>query len=245
MEYAVSGKTDVGLVRKLNEDSIGFDESLGLFALADGMGGHACGEVASAELVRTALEILRAGYVQGMKDKAARALIERSIIRANGGIYAAALADPSKKGMGTTAVVALLAGKYLHVGWVGDSRLYIYRKNRLIQITRDHSKVQMLVDAKIIRPEEAITHPERNVIMRAVGTSPEVAVDVKTEKLKRNDILLLCTDGICGYVDDPDIGAAISGDPDTERIARDLVQMANDRGGADNSSAIVVRIDDF
>ena len=245
MKYTVSGYSDVGLVRKLNEDAIGFDETCGIFVLADGMGGHACGEVASAELVRTALEMLRVKYESGMKDKAARVLIEKAIIEANGRIFSAASADPAKKGMGTTAVVALIAGKNLHVGWVGDSRLYIYRKDRLAQITRDHSKVQMLIDAKIIGPEDAMTHPERNIIMRAVGTSPEVKVDVKSEKLKKGDILLLCTDGVCGYVDDPDISAAIAGDSDTERIARELVQTANDRGGADNSSVIVVRIDGF
>ncbi len=245
MKYSASLKTDVGRIRKLNEDSVGMDEKKGVFVLADGMGGHAAGEVASGELVTGVIGFFSKKEISEYNEKEINMLINNAVRTANEKIFNIASRDDSRKGMGTTAVVLLFSKKRFHVGWVGDSRLYLYRKEKLKRVTRDHSKVQMLVDAGIIRPDEAFSHPERNVILKAVGTKNTVEVEVLSDKIKKGDIFMLCSDGVSGELTDSEIATIINYRKEPAAISEELISMANAKGGSDNASAIVIKIEEL
>jgi protein phosphatase len=174
------------------------DEKKGVFVLADGMGGHAAGEVASGELVSGIIGFFTEKELSAFTEKELNMLVNNSIRTVNEKIFNIASQDDSRTGMGTTAVVLLFSKKRYHVGWVGDSRLYLYRKEKLKRVTRDHSKVQMLVDAGIIRPDEAFSHPERNVILKAVGTKNTVECRGAVRQNKKGDFFMLCSDGVLG-----------------------------------------------
>ncbi|MDQ3176432.1 MAG: Stp1/IreP family PP2C-type Ser/Thr phosphatase, partial [Actinomycetota bacterium] len=230
--------TNEGMIRAQNEDNMLVRE--GLFVVADGMGGHQAGEVASALAVSRMAANLEGG--PGPLD----ALIA-SIRDANADIFDAASTDASQQGMGTTVtavvVIATPSGdEALGLANVGDSRTYLFRHERLRRISIDHNYVQELIDAGHITAEEARNHPRRNIITRALGIEPSVRVDAWTMPLVRGDRFLLCSDGLVDEVTDDDIADVLATHTDPQRAAERLVEMANDAGGRDNITVVVVDV---
>ncbi len=213
----------------------------GVFIVADGMGGHAAGEVASEMAVRIIAREL--GDISSSTDREASDLIRNSIIEANSAIFQRTLSEQDKRGMGTTATaMVILGGNYL-IGQVGDSRAYVLREGALLQLTKDHSYVQEQVDAGYLSPEEARTHPYSNVITRCVGANVDVTPDVYTGALEAGDVYLLASDGLTGMIEDDDLGEMMTKTSTPQQLADDLVDEANRRGGLDNVTVIVIRVD--
>lgn len=226
--------TDVGQVRPTNEDcALCFEP--GVAIVADGMGGHAAGEVASSLLVQTVREHLESSPRPWDEE-----VLRQAVVRANERILAEAEKFPACEGMGTTATLFCYAdgvGVWAHVG---DSRLYLLRDGELRQITRDHSYVEGLVENGSITEAEARRHPRKNVLTRAVGVEPSVDVDTGRFDLEPGDIALLATDGLTNMVEDADIARLIMGHPNDPAYA--LGAAANDAGGRDNITAVVVML---
>ncbi|MDH5785975.1 MAG: Stp1/IreP family PP2C-type Ser/Thr phosphatase [Chromatiales bacterium] len=231
--WKMVGLTDTGRVREHNEDAIAWNAEQGWAVVADGMGGHHAGEVASAIAVETIGEMLR--------QSRASQMLQRAIEQANLQIYAHATSDPEIHTMGTTVVALALEEGRLHYAHVGDSRLYRLRDGELTQLTRDHSLVQELVDEGMLEAEQARNSPQKNVITRALGLDSGVAVDLGDEAVVDDDCYLLCSDGLSNYLMDEEIATLLAGDALPE-VVRALVDAANERGGDDNISVIVVRI---
>jgi protein phosphatase len=232
MRLQVSAATDVGQVRTVNEDGYLVDEPLGLIAVADGVGGHAAGEVASA----TALEALRAALRSGRS-------LREAIEEANEAVFTKALADEEFRGMGTTLTAGTMAaGGTFIVGHVGDSRAYLLRDGEFRQLTTDHSRVQEMVDDGRITADEAAVHPMRNVITRALGMDPTVDVDIYPVELRPGDRVLFCSDGLTGMLRDDLVGAELRRDTDLARVAARLVDAANSAGGEDNITVVVASV---
>jgi protein phosphatase len=236
MRLVFAAATDVGRMRKNNEDS--YLSSQPVAAVADGMGGHSAGEVASA----IAIEELAALRDRGPweKETAATDDLKQAILRANRRIRETAARDRKLNGMGTTLVALLEDGDMVHVANVGDSRGYLLRQGELSQVTVDHSLVQELVDDGRLSPEDAERHPQRSVITRALGIDPEVEFDLFTYKLQVGDRLLLCSDGLSDVVEPAQIRKVLLKVPNAQRAARELVTVANAHGGPDNITVIVV-----
>ena len=234
-----SQATEVGLVRKRNEDSICVIPDLALFAVADGMGGHLAGEVASRMAVESVADQLRSGGVEQIESNlldGARA--------ANSKVFDASSNDSSCRGMGTTLTAAVIRDREMILAHVGDSRAYIIRGEKIYALTEDHSLVQELLKQGGITKEQARDHPHRNVLTRALGTDPAVEVDLIRARLEKDDVILLCSDGLCGLVEDDEIMRLVRLAPDPEEAVKSLVSEALSRGGNDNISVIVVDIDD-
>ncbi|MCL6612353.1 MAG: Stp1/IreP family PP2C-type Ser/Thr phosphatase [Peptococcaceae bacterium] len=234
-----SQATETGLVRRQNEDCLCVIPDLALFAVADGMGGHLAGEVAS----RMAVESVARQLQSGNRDDTVKSLLE-GVRRANSDIYKASRRDGSCRGMGTTLTVAVISGGDLVLAHVGDSRAYIIRGDKIHLLTEDHSLVQEMIRHGGITREQARDHPHRNVLTRALGTEPLVDVDLISIKLERGDILLLCTDGLYGLVGDEEILELVRSAANPDQAVRMLVDEALRRGGSDNISVIVVEVDD-
>ncbi|MDX1660004.1 MAG: Stp1/IreP family PP2C-type Ser/Thr phosphatase [Nitriliruptorales bacterium] len=232
----VAAGSDTGQIRQANEDSFYVGETV--HAVADGMGGHLAGEVAS----QMALEPVRGldGKVFPDPSKATEALRE-AIKTANQNVSSRADDDARFRGMGTTLTAVLLENRRLHLGHVGDSRAYLLRDGELSQLTDDHTLVQHLIDEGQITEEEAQTHPQRSIITRAIGVAPSVEVDTMTLDLQEGDLVLLCSDGLTGVVDDDDIKDRIADDEDDEDTVRHLIEMANEAGGPDNITVLLLR----
>ena len=241
MRISCAGNTDVGVVRSGNEDNFLLDCSRGLFIVADGMGGHAAGEVASEMAVRIIEKEL--GSLRGLNDGEAASKMRSAIRKANAEIYERTLAEHDKRGMGTTTTVMVLFSRRYLIGQVGDSRAYLLRSGDFLQLTKDHSYVQEQVDAGLLTPEQARTHPYSNVITRCVGANEDVAPDVYFGNLEAGDRVLLASDGLTGMLEDQQI-AEIMGDEENPEVAvNKMITDANKRGGLDNITAIVIRID--
>jgi protein phosphatase len=226
--------TDVGRVRDGNEDAYLVEDAMGLVAVADGMGGHRAGEVASV----TALESLRAAITSGRP-------LRESIEDANDAVFNKSLTDTSLRGMGTTLTAATLAsGGTLLVGHVGDSRAYLLHDGELRQITEDHSLVEELVREGKLTADEAAVHPQRSIITRALGVDASVEVDVYPIELTPGDRILLCSDGLTGMVQPDDIAATLRREDDPARAAALLIDAANQAGGEDNITVVVVAVTD-
>lgn len=243
----VAAITHPGKVRPQNEDCIAADARAGLAVLADGMGGHNAGEVASrmaVELVSS--RIAQRLTLQDVHDAArAEALIAAQMAIANSTLLDAAAGRAEYRGMGTTLVVALWHSEGVTCGHVGDSRLYRLRDRDLRRLTRDHSIVQEQVDSGAISAEQARFAPNRNVLTRAVGVDPEVEADVHTSPFEPGDVYLLCSDGLTDMLSDDEIRHALLAHArDVDAAAGELVQHANEHGGLDNISVIVVRVSD-
>ncbi len=242
MQLAAAARTDVGMVRAGNEDSFFADATpqRGLFVVADGMGGHAAGEVASAmavDIVRRDLAELHA-----LSDTAEPRLTD-ALKAANHSIFRRTVTELDKQGMGTTASVLLIAdGRYL-IGQVGDSRVYLLREGKLQQLTKDHSYVQEQVDAGFLTPEQARNHPYSNVITRCVGAGESVEPDTYNGAVSPGDVFLVASDGLTGMVDDRRLGYLLSLPLEPRKIVDALIKEANARGGLDNITAIVIRIE--
>ena len=230
------------MIRSGNEDNFAVSDwgNRGLFIVADGMGGHAAGEVASEMAVQTIereLQDLKDPHDGDAEDKLADALR-----KANRTIHDRTITEVDKQGMGTTASVLLLwESKYL-IGQVGDSRVYLLRDGELQQLTKDHSYVQEQVDAGFLTPEQARYHPYSNVITRCVGASPEVEPDIYEGEVRIGDLFLVASDGLTGMVDDRRLQILLMSRAAPERKVHALIAEANGRGGLDNITAIVVQV---
>jgi len=243
LKLAIYGVTDVGLNREHNEDCISWDKDLGLVLLADGMGGHNAGEVASEMAVTAVHDALLDVLSPEMKATGIKCddAVREAVIYANEEIHEQANTRPDCAGMGTTLCLALFYDDKITYSHVGDSRIYRLRDAELKQITQDHSLVQEMVDNGYLSEEEALISTSRNLITRALGIAPEVEVDVSTEVLNYDDIYLLCSDGLSDLVGEADIQSTILANLyDLDNAAKELVQLANDRGGTDNISVILV-----
>src|SRR2546425_12774471 len=207
-----------------------------LFIVADGMGGHAAGEVASEIAVDTVSNV----YYQDDSDDVAISLLH-AIKRANGLIHQRAAENMLRSGMGTTCVAAVLRGNTAYIANVGDSRAYIVRGGQVKQVSQDHSWVAEQVRAGLLTEDQARTHAQRNVITRCLGTQADVEIDVFTERLKEADTLVLCSDGLSGLISDEDMRRIVSQFVPQESVYH-LVERANDNGGPDNITAIVVHV---
>jgi len=234
MRLVVGAATDVGRVRDGNEDAYLVDDAMGLVAVADGMGGHRGGEVASA----TALEALRAAISTGRP-------LREAVEDANRAVFDKAQTDDSLRGMGTTITAATLAaGGTLLIGHVGDSRAYLLRDGELRQVTTDHSLVEELVRDGRLTPDEAAVHPQRSIITRALGIDSSVEVDVYPVELQAGDVLMFCSDGLTGMLQPDLIAAELRREDDPARAATRLVDAANASGGEDNITVVVVAVTD-
>jgi protein phosphatase len=224
--------TDRGRVRDTNEDAHLVDERLALFAVADGMGGHRAGEVASW----TAIEALRAAVADGRS-------VSDAIERANEAVFERAAADPDLGGMGTTMTAIVVAGgRRLLIGHVGDSRAYLLHDGALRRLTDDHSLVEELVREGRLTPEQAEAHPQRAIITRALGVDGEIDVDVYTVTVDAGDRLLVCSDGLTTMVRDRDVERIVRDADNPQRAAEELVDAANSAGGEDNVTVVVVEV---
>ena len=241
----------VGKVRKNNEDyCMGEiiqteDDCIGIFALADGMGGHKKGEVASKIAVDSIIDFLKENILKscGIKMDYLDDVIKQGYNYANQKIFDKVSEDSSCEGMGTTLVVAVIYKDDMIMANVGDSRGYLLHNDEFRRITRDHSVVEELVNANLITEEEARVHPRRNQITRAMGAEEIIIVDIFREKVEKGDMILLATDGLTGCVEDDDIKNIIKQDKDIKEICEDLINQANDNSGKDNISVILSKID--
>jgi protein phosphatase len=242
MRFSCAARTDVGVVRSGNEDTYLMANDRGLFIVADGMGGHAAGEVASDMATRIIAEQFHPA--RGMSDDELMSQLVAAIRSANDAIFRRTLSEHDKRGMGTTATVLDLLPRRYMIGQVGDSRAYLLRGGVLSQLTKDHSYVQEQVDAGRLTPEEARVHPYANVITRCVGSSSDVVPDLYLGTLEADDLLLLASDGLTGMLDDEDVRQILSGSRELEEIVDALIAGANHRGGLDNVTVILVRIEE-
>lgn len=231
------------MIRSGNEDSFAVDmsESRGVFMVADGMGGHAAGEVASEMAVQIVMRDL--GAVQDLDAPDAGTVVANALQHANRSIHDRTLTEVDKQGMGTTASVLLVSAARYLIGQVGDSRVYMLRDGALTQVTKDHSYVQEQVDLGNLTPEQARYHPYSNVITRCVGVGSDVEPDVYTGDVKLGDIFLVASDGLTGMVDDRRLQQLLMARTVPERKVAALISEANGRGGLDNVTAIVVQVE--
>jgi protein phosphatase len=253
MKLNAAGLTDPGQVRTNNEDNYWVDADQGLLLVCDGMGGHAAGEVAS----QMAVDIVREQVAQGLttgripamggerplhfSDRAQ--LVSVAVRMANEVIFGTAQAKAGARGMGTTVVAVLVDKNKFAVAHVGDSRLYLFRDGKLKQVTRDHSLVAEQVAKGLLTVEQAEASDLKNVLTRALGVGAEVEVDVDEQPLKSGDELLLCTDGLCRMAEDSVIEEELRKGADPLETCRNLIKIANDRGGKDNITVALGRLD--
>lgn len=229
---AATLRTDIGRLRRQNEDAAWFDESRAVFAVADGMGGHLAGEVASRMAIEAVQRMAQENACPGI------AALREAVASAHETILAHAQDHIECAGMGTTLSVLWLGVNYAYIAHVGDSRIYRLREGSLTQITQDHSLVEELVRAGLITREQARTHPRRNIITRALGTHGENEPDLLVTDVRDGDLFLLCTDGLTGMVTDGDIERVLR-EYDMETAADRLLALALDAGGRDNVTLIL------
>lgn len=245
------GLTDVGRKRKHNEDAFALDLNDGLFIVADGMGGHAAGEVAARITVETIGEFIAATrqkeeatwpfkYNHSLHFNSNRLAI--AIEKANERVMAAVAAQPWLKGMGTTVVAGLLNEKILSLAHVGDSRAYLFRDGKLQRLTDDHSWVHEQVAAGILTEDEAKSHPLKNVVTRALGGGPSVSPDLQELSFSARDRFLFCSDGLTTMLSDEEIEQFVAENEDPQQLCRALVDLANEKGGVDNITVVVARV---
>lgn len=233
----IAERTHRGNVREHNEDSLYAGENL--LIVADGMGGHRGGATASALAIQAVRDgVMRKGILSaGAED------IDAAMQDANRRIYEASLKDDALQGMGTTMTLCIVRSNILVCAHIGDSRAYLFRNGRLSRITRDHSLVEELVRSGYITREQAAVHPHRHVITRALGTDTPVRIDQKRLGVQDGDIVLLCTDGIMLHIPDEEIQALLSGGGEPGFLADELLSRALGRGGEDNISLILARVE--
>jgi protein phosphatase len=236
MRITAAGRSDVGRIRHANEDAFHVGDSV--FAVADGMGGHLAGEVAST----TALEPIARldGRVFADAPAATSALVD-AVVAANDVVAGKAADDPSFRGMGTTLTAVMVEGRRGHLAHVGDSRAYLLRDGAFDQITTDHTLVQRLIEEGRLTRDEAAQHPQRSVITRAIGVEQAVDVDAAVLELDPGDVLLLCSDGLTGPVDDEVIAQTLRDTAPVDDAARRLVELALEGGGPDNVTVVILR----
>jgi len=252
VQIVSGGVTNVGRVRTNNEDCFRIVEDLNLFVLSDGMGGEAHGEIASAMAVDAVVKhcqetendpamTIFGDMPAGWSEKTRR--LSSAVHLANKSIYDSAQANPAQRGMGATVTAGWIDGNRLSIAHVGDSRAYILRGGNLQQLTSDHSLVAEQVRRGILTPAEAERSEMQSVLLRALGAHEEIEVDSEEHALFGNDVLLLCSDGLTRMVTDPEIAGTLHAEPDPTKASERLVELANEQGGADNVTAVVVRME--
>lgn len=229
------GMSKIGLVRQRNEDRFYIGDSFCI--VTDGMGGYKGGEIASTMVVDTL-----AADMQRWQDVSADAL-RQAVAKANMAVYDWVKTTPALEGMGTTAVVAYVTGSDLYWANVGDSRLYVFHEDRLTQISTDHSMVQALYEAGELKADDMLQHPQRNVLTRAVGVGPVVDIDAGVYKVMPGDRILLCSDGLTGYIEQAVIEEAFRKEVKDERLIEDLMTLVYDQGARDNVTIVIGTID--
>lgn len=238
----VFSKSDVGLVRKSNEDACRcgtFSDHAGWAVVCDGMGGVNGGNVASSVAVQNISQAILSGYREGMDGAQIREMIASAISGANGTVHSLAGADASLAGMGTTVVVVILASGTAHVAHAGDSRAYLISHEAIRQLTTDHSMVQEMVEKGDLTAQEAKTHPQKNIITRALGVEPSIRVDFSEIPVGEGDRLLICTDGLTNYLDEDQI-FRFSQELGAQELTEKLVALAKSAGGGDNITVVVL-----
>ena len=238
------GASDVGCVRELNEDCfcikmLDNEKNKGFFILADGMGGHNAGEVASQTAVKVIAEQFK--VLEDALETEIESIIMGAIAKANECVYKMAAENEGQSGMGTTVVAVVLWDKTAYIANIGDSRAYITDENEICQITSDHSVVEELIKRGTITKEEARRHPQKNIITRAVGTDPEVDADLFECEAGEKNCILLCSDGLSSMVDDDEIYGIIKTEKNSEDTVCKLIDTAKHRGGLDNITAVCIR----
>ena len=232
--------TDIGKKRKLNQDYVYTSETPvgplpNLFLVADGMGGHKAGDYASRCAIETIVE-----YIGRTGDVEPVGILEAAVARANEMVRYKASSDEAYNGMGTTLVAATIEGNRMRVANVGDSRLYVVGSRKINQITRDHSYVEEMVRMGEIRRDQARSHPDKNIITRAVGAEENIAVDFFDVTLQPGDIVLMCSDGLTNMIEDEEIRMILQGKRDLVEKAESLVNAANNNGGKDNIAVVLI-----
>jgi protein phosphatase len=242
VQLSVAAGTDVGRIRAGNEDSLyaDADPERGLFIVADGMGGHAAGEVASEMAVQIVARDLAA--VRDLSGSEPLVQMADALRDANRAIYERTIVEADKQGMGTTASCLLMGGGRWIIGHIGDSRVYLLRDGLFRQVTKDHSYVQEQVDAGFLTPEQARYHPYSNVITRCVGANAQVEADVLHGELHDGDLYLVASDGLTGMVEDPQLKKILETRTNPGQMVNAMITEANRRGGLDNITAIVVQV---
>ncbi len=253
MKLTSAGRTHVGMKRAHNEDSLRLFREENLFIVADGMGGHASGEVASQMSVETLAEFFRATaeddeitwpYKMDKGQRYEENRVVTGIKLSNRRIHEAAARDAKLKGMGTTIVVTFFVDGVCYIGHVGDSRVYRFRDGQLAQLTEDHSLLNDYIKMRQLTPEEIEAFPHKNVIVRALGMKDSVQVDIMHEPAREGDVYLLCSDGLSGMISDEQMAHILRDGGDLDAQCEALIDGANEAGGTDNITVILVRIDD-
>ena len=242
----VGACTDTGTVRQINEDCYYIPQDINrdipLFIVADGMGGHRAGEVASKDAVDSVVKHITDNFENYVNENVnLLKLLKESILRANHIIYEKSLTDVSLDGMGTTLAAVLIHNNKLYIGHVGDSRVYVVRRNNIYQLTRDHSYVEHLVENGTITRDQAASHPQRNIITRALGCEEIVEIDVSIRKFFDIDTFIMCSDGLTNYITDEQIMRKVQSSDSCQQIAEELVEMANSAGGSDNITVVIIK----
>ncbi len=242
MNYEFCTRTDPGLARENNEDSVTFDEPVRLAILADGMGGYNAGEVASGmatTFIKSELGRWLSQAGRHANTREVRLAMEICVDNANRSIFNAANSNPQYSGMGTTLVVGVFQDERLLLGHIGDSRCYRLRGAEFAQITKDHSLLQEQMDAGLITPEQAATSSNKNLVTRALGVEDAVLLEVNEHRVDPGDIYLMCSDGLSDMVDDQGIAQILGTDAPLEQKVAQLVDAANANGGRDNISVLL------
>lgn len=244
----IIGKTDVGRQRDHNEDNFASEKQLGLIVLADGMGGHNAGEVASEMAVEKIVSSIKENFAspeipEEISDEEIVCFMLEAINTANHAIFETAATQPQCAGMGTTIVVALFRNNCITIAHVGDSRLYRWRKGELEQLTVDHSLYQEMIQGGYMSEEEADKSLNKNMITRALGISIDVEIDIQQQNVEAGDLLLLCSDGLTDLVNDTEIQQVITAEGGDLNLATEkLVNMANEHGGTDNITVVMASV---
>jgi len=244
----VAGLSDIGLQRKHNEDAIDFDASAGIMVLADGMGGHQAGEVASEIAVLSILADLqfhfkkKFQFLNRQKKEAETQVIHKAVHRTNALIYNISQSQPRFTGMGTTLLVSVFSKNKVFVGHVGDSRLYRLRHQQFELLTEDHSIVQAQINCGWMTPEQAKLSSSKNLVTRALGLGEEVELTLNSFEVEVDDLYLLCSDGLTDFVADHDVAFILNQPENLQTMAKNLIQLTLQQGGKDNISVILVRV---
>ena len=236
--------SDTGLMRKNNQDCVftsdlPMGDLLNVFIVADGMGGHAAGEMASRTAVNTMIDSIKASNENNPSIS-----LKNAVLKANKAVYELSVEETLTEGMGTTVVACTFIENVVQAVNVGDSRMYVITPREIKQITVDHSLVEEMIRRGGLSREKARSHPEKNVITRAVGIKPDVEPDIFSHILESGDTVMLCTDGLTNMVTDERIRQIVSGSPDVASAAEKLINEANENGGLDNISVVLIRYED-
>jgi len=246
MNFKFHTQTDPGRTRENNEDSVAFDEPTRLAVLADGMGGYNAGEIASGmatAFIKSEMARWLSEVGQHAQGKEIRRALEICVDNANLSIFSAANSNSHYSGMGTTLVVGVFQGTTLLLGHIGDSRCYRLRGRQFAQITKDHSLLQEQIDSGLLTLEQAATAPNKNLVTRALGVEDAVMLELNEFQVQPGDLYLMCSDGLTDMVDDAEISNILEGSSSMEQKADRLVSVANEHGGRDNITVLLVQVD--